>query len=171
MSELTLNYLWVGDAMRANQHVPANPTSFNHASYSPTKLAPLIHPTYSPISLFSSGVNSFFARISLTANLPPGFNRRYTSLKHTGFSSCANKLMTQLLMIQSALSDSKGIFVIGASTNFTFVMDALEAFLSARESMSWLMSTPIERPVGPIFRAAWKTSKPAPEPRSITVSP
>jgi hypothetical protein len=40
--------------------------------------------------------------------------------------------MTQLLMMQFALSDSKGIFVMGESTNLTFVMDALEAFFSAR---------------------------------------
>lgn len=79
--------------------------------------------------------------------------------------------MTQLLIMQSTLEGSKGILVIGERTNFTFAMEALAALLLARESMSWLMSTPMERPVRPTFRAAWNTSKPAPEPRSRTVCP
>ena len=33
------------------------------------------------------------------------------------------------------------------------------------------MSTPITCPDAPTFLAAWKTSKPAPLPRSMTVSP
>ena len=79
--------------------------------------------------------------------------------------------MTQLEMMQSVLDDGRGIDVMGASTNLTLVMWEVEALRVARSSMSWDMSTPMDRPVGPILRAAWKTSKPAPQPRSRTVSP
>lgn len=60
--------------------------------------------------------------------------------------------------------------MIGASRNFTFSIPDLEALARARESMDSERSTPIARPVVPTLRAAWKTSKPAPEPRSRTVS-
>lgn len=39
------------------------------------------------------------------------------------------------------------------------------------EGLTSLMSTPMDFPVGPTLPAAWKTSKPPPLPRSMTVSP
>ena len=62
---------------------------------------------------------------------------------------------------------------MGARWNCTLVIGGVdeEALRCARESMEGERSMPIARPEGPIRRAAWKTSKPAPEPRSRTVSP
>ena len=57
--------------------------------------------------------------------------------------------------------------------NLTFLpaLEARRALARAFLSISGDMSRPIERPVGPTLSAAWKTSKPAPDPRSKTVSP
>ena len=55
--------------------------------------------------------------------------------------------------------------------NSTLASPAFPALARAFSSIASVMSTPITRPAGPTLRAASKQSKPAPLPRSSTVSP
>lgn len=69
---------------------------------------------------FMSSVNSFRARMSLMETLPPGLSRRYISSNASCFSAAGTRLMTQLLIIQSAVLSGSGIEVMAPWTNPMF---------------------------------------------------
>ena len=100
---------------------------------------------------------------------PPGLRMRAISLNTTALSG--TRLITQLLVMASTVPSSTGSFSSRPSRNSTFVTPAFAALRRARASISGVISTPMTLPVGPTVSEARKTSIPAPEPRSTTVSP
>ena len=85
------------------------------------------------------------------------------------------RFTTQLEMMQSTELSATGRYSISPSRKD--VLGGRPCFTAslalAREVViiSWVMSTPITRPSAPTIFEARKQSKPAPEPRSSTVSP
>ena len=149
-----------------------NPTSLNHRSYSSLELAPATQLTYNTTLCLNSVDSAFFAKMSEIATLPPGFSKRNISANTFCLSLSGTRLMTQFEMMQSAMPPSRGIDVMFPSTKDTFSVPGHFVWFSrARASISLFISTPMARPWGPTFLLARKMSKPAPLPRSRTVSP
>ena len=100
---------------------------------------------------------------------PPGLSTRMTSARTRGRS--AERFSTQLEMTTSTLPSRTGSASISPRRNSTLVKPPVAALARARSTISGVMSIPMTRPAGPTRSAARKQSKPAPEPRSSTVSP
>src|SRR5437016_2962245 len=111
--------------------------------------------------------------MSLTARRPPGFSTLAISRNTAGLSGA--RLMTQLLITQSAEASGSGSLSMVAWWNSTFgkpwPLFPLAAFWRASSSIWGVMSMPMALPVGPTFAAARNTSRPPPQPRSTTISP
>jgi len=76
-------------------------------------MAPAMQPTYAITSWAISCGSGFFNTRSLTASRPPGLRTRAISRKTAGLSGA--RLMTQLLITQSAEASGKGILSIIAT--------------------------------------------------------
>jgi hypothetical protein len=100
---------------------PVNPASRSHCSYCDTCAAPAIQPTYAAILDRMALGSSFSASRSLTAILPPVFRRRNISLNTKRFLDCGTRLMTQLLMMQSAVPSASRVEVMSDWTKETLV--------------------------------------------------
>ena len=79
--------------------------------------------------------------------------------------------ITQLEITQSTEESPTGSPSIRPFLTSTWSRPARAAFCRAASIMASVMSMPITRPVSPTCRAAMSRSRPAPEPRSSTVSP
>ena len=104
---------------------------------------------------------------------PWSFRTRQISSNTRGLSG--ERFTTQFEVTRSTVFDSTGIFSRNPSRNSTTSYPSAAAtfglFSCATDSIRSVMSTPMALPVFPTNFAAMKTSMPAPEPRSTTVSP
>src|SRR5208283_52841 len=107
--------------------------------------------------------------MSETINRPLG-DRTLKASSKTRFLF-GDRLITQFEIMTSTELSAAGRFSISPSLNSTFVYFPFLAFALALSIISGVMSTPITLPLLPTLLAAKKQSKPAPAPKSRTVSP
>ena len=128
-----------------------------------------MQPTSASMSLRTDAAGSASHAMSDTASRPPGLSTRWISRNARSLSG--TRFSTQLLITTSTESSSTGRASISPLRNSTLPRPDFSALARAFSSMASVISTPITRPAGPTLRAARKQSKPAPLPRSSTVSP
>src|SRR3990172_7564765 len=102
-------------------------------------------------------------------SLPSGFRTLNASEKT--FVLSGERLITQFEITTSTELSATGRFSISPTLNSTFSYSPFLAFSRAFSIISGVISTPMTFPVFPTLFAARKQSKPAPAPRSRTVSP
>lgn len=150
-----------------------NPAASASRRMSSTSEAPATQPTRASARSLAEPGNGRNKARSEMATRPPSLSTREISRQTWGLSG--ERLMTQLESTTSTLLSETGRCSISPRRNSTFespVRSENDAALRrALESICAVMSTPMALPVGPTACAARNMSKPAPDPRSITVSP
>ena len=126
-----------------------------------------------PAYIAALSVNSFGKipcnTTSETQKCPPGFRTRRISLKMRSF--LGRRFRTQLLTTTSAVSFRTGMFSMSPSLNSTLSQPRFAALARALASICGEKSIPMTLPSAPVSARAMKQSFPAPDPRSMTVSP
>ena len=137
--------------------------------YSSSRIAPETHPVYDRTSSLTISGSSLERTISEIMALPPGLSTR--NISENTLLLLGARLITQLLITTSMVLSATGIVSMSPSRNSTLVMPSFFALSSAFSIMAGVISMPTTRPAGPTFFAAIIMSRPAPLPRSRTISP